>query len=341
MTAAGPPHPATGSHPISGVAPPRSLGIRWYAQTLVTAMRADGLDLRLTDRAPGRERLHLHLGNSTRSLIPAVMVARRPALVTVHDVVPRDPRLRPPWRVIAPRLFAGHRLIAHSQYARSMLRGLGVAVPVDVVRLAVAEQRLPAERMAAARAELAPDGRPIALCAGVLKRAKGVLDVLEVAPAFPEVVFAFAGTAADEATRTALAAAPANVVHRPGLDAAAFEAALAAADVLVNLRRDSVGEASAPVVQAHGLGTPVVGYRDGALPEYCGEGDLLVDPDVPVADVLARVAARLAAGWPRLPPGAPQVMTWAAAAARHREIYTELGWASAPPRLASGRTARG
>ena len=155
-----------GSSAISVVAPPGSLGIRWYAQSLVAAMRADDVDVRLADRAPGRERLHLHLGNSTRRLIPAAIVARRPSLITVHDVVPRDPRLRKPWRLVAPRLFAGHRLIAHSTYARSLLRGLGVRAPVDVVRLAINERRLSEELLAATRADLSPDGRPIALCAG-------------------------------------------------------------------------------------------------------------------------------------------------------------------------------
>lgn len=328
MTAGPPARGKSGSPPISVVAPPGSLGIRWYGESLVAAMRADGVNVRLADRAPGRERLHLHLGNSTRALIPAVIVARRPSLITVHDVVPRDPRLRRPWRVIAPRLFAGHRLIAHSTYARSLLRGLSVRAPVDVVRLAITERRLSADLLAATRAELSPDGRPIALCAGVLKRAKGVLEVVGVAPAFPDVVFAFAGSAADDATRTALAEAPPNVVHRPHLDAAGFEATLAAADVLINLRRDSVGEASAPVVQAHGLGTPVFGYAAGALPEYCGDGDLLVEPDVPAAQAVRCMVERLTGGWPRIARGAPQIMTWPAASARHREIYTALGWMS-------------
>jgi hypothetical protein len=34
----------------------------------------------------------------------------------------------------------------------------------------------------------------------------------------------------------------------------------------------------------------------------------------------------LARGSPRIVPGAPQVMTWPTATARHREIYTALGW---------------
>ena len=68
------------------------------------------------------------------------------------------------------------------------------------------------------------------------------------------------------------------------------------------------------------------GYAAGALPEYCGDGDLLVEPDMPAAEAVRRMVERLARGWPRIVPGAPQVMAWPAATARHREIYTALGW---------------
>jgi glycosyltransferase involved in cell wall biosynthesis len=311
---------------IALVAPPSSLGIRWYAGELTGSLIELGQPVRLVDRAQGRHRLHLHLGNSTRSLIPAAARAARPGLVTVHDVVPRDQRLRRFSRLIVPPVLAGHQLVAHSRYAEDLLRSIGVRGQVHVIRCGARERRVPAADVELLHADLSPDGRPIALTAGVLKEAKGVRDVIEAAQRYPGVIFAFAGDAADQQTQSAIASAPANVVHRGGLAQLDFERMLAAADVLLNFRRDSVGEASGPVVLAHGLGTPVAGYAVGSLPEYCGHEDSLFEMTVPVADALADVIERLERGWQRLPLNAPQVTTWLQSAQEHARLYGELGW---------------
>ena len=174
-------------------------------------------------------------------------------------------------------------------------------------------------------------GRPIVLSAGVLKTAKGALEVLACAGRLPDLLFVFAGRPADDATRAALADAPPNVVLREGLSDEGFQLALASADVLLNLRTDSVGEASGPVGLAHGLGTPVVGYATGGLEEYCGEEDLLAAPGTPALEVLRQVSTRLDAGWARLPLGAPQVTTWTQSAAQYTSLYASLGWVPPAP----------
>lgn len=319
------------AQPLTVVAPPTSLGLRWYAGHLTDAVTAAGFPAVLVDRAWRPDRAHWHLGNSSRGLIPAVAAAGARHVVTIHDVIPRDPRLRRAWGVVAPRLLRRHQVVVHSRHALGMLRELGVEADAHVVRLAVEELRLPAERVAQWRAELSADDRPVVLTAGVLKVAKGVLEVLASAAALPDLLFVLAGRPADEATRAALAAAPPNVVLREGLSDQDFRVAIAAADVLLNFRTDWVGEASGPVGLAHGLGTPVIGYASGGLEEYCGEEDLLVPPGTPVLDVLRQAGERLHAGWPRLPLGAPQVTTWEQSAAEHLALYGSLGWATTAP----------
>ena len=304
----------------------RSLGIHKHCEEMVDALAAVGVDARLTEHPTRSRPTHFHLGNSTRRLLPRVLAARRPSLLTLHDVVPRHRALRRAWPALARVVLRGHRYVVHSSHARLLLSEIGIRGPVEVVRLAVTDRRLPEDEVAATRTDLAPDGRPILVSAGVLKTAKGVLEVLAAAPRFPDLVFAFAGEPGDAATEAALRVAPSNVVHRHDLDDEAFDRILAAADVLLAYRQDWVGEASAPVVRAHALGTPVSGYAGGGLPEYCGAEDHLVDGSVPVVQALRDVQHRLESGWPRLPLGAPQVTTWAESAARHASLYADMGW---------------
>lgn len=317
------------------VAPATSLGLWWYAGDLTRTVRASGLPAELVESAWRPERAHWHLGNSSRGLIPWIATSGGRHVVTVHDVIPRDPRLRRPWSAVAPHLLRRHAVVVHSQHALGMLRSLGVRSDAHVVPLAVDEVRLPDEQVAQWRAGLAAAGRPVVLVAGVLKGAKGVLDVLAAAAELPDLVFVLAGRPADAATRAALAAAPSNVVLREGLSDDDFALAIAAADVLCSFRSEWVGEASGPVALAHGLGTPVIGYAGGGLEEYCGPEDLLVPSGTPVVGALRQALPRLSSGWPRLPLGAPQVTTWEASAAAHLALYASLGWAATIPERGS------
>lgn len=302
-----------------------SLGIARYSQRLAEGYRNAGFDAVVTDQPRWRTSAHFHLGNSTRSLLPRIRMARRPSLVTVHDVVPRSAWLRSGWPALAQRILAGHHLVAHSEYAANMLREIGLVGPTEVIPLASDVKRLPDEERDRQRCVLAPGGGPIVVLAGVLKEAKGSLEVLAAAQGIRDLTFVLAGSAADAATSRLLAESGTNVVHLPGLDDAQFEATIAAADALLVFRRDWVGEASAPVGLAHGFGTPVIGFDLGGLAEYCGPEDRLFPASATVAEALAKVRGELHGGLTRLGRDASQVTTWEQSTARHIEIVQRLG----------------
>lgn len=302
-----------------------SLGIARYSQRLAEGYRNAGFDAVVTDQPHWRTSAHFQLGNSTRRLLPRIRMARRPSLVTVHDVVPRSAWLRSGWPVLAQRILAGHHLVAHSKYAANMLREIGLDGPTEVIPLASDVRRFPNDERDKQRLLLAPHGGPIVVLAGVLKEAKGSLEVLNAAHGIHDLTFVLAGTAADAATSRLLARSGTNVVHLPGLNDAEFDATIAAADALLVFRRDWVGEASAPVGLAHGFGTPVIGFDLGGLAEYCGSEDRLFPASATVAEALAEVRSELHGGLTRLGRDACQVTTWEQSTARHIEIVQRLG----------------
>jgi hypothetical protein len=163
----------------------------------------------------------------------------------------------------------------------------------------------------------------VAVVAGVLKQTKGVGELVGAARHHPGVRLVLIGQVADRATERELSALPDNVVHFPVADDETFLATLASADIVISMKRDSAGEASGPVVQAHLLGTPVAGLRVGSLPEYCGVGDLLLDPSSSADDLLDAV---LEAPLSRIPPDDPRCFSIEDAAERYAQLYRQLGW---------------
>lgn len=311
---------------IAVVAPEGSLGIGRYARDLAAALVEAGLDAATaTSLGPSGSHDHAQLGNSTRGLLPPLATHSAPLLVTLHDVVPRDPLARAALSWPQARILSRHRVVVHSRHAAELAARLGLREPADVVRFGATERRLPEDRRDGVRSELSPHGAPLLLVAGVLKRARGSLAVLEAAVAFPDAVFVLAGRAGDDETRAALASAPPNVAHVPNADDTRFSELLASADVLLNFRLDSVGETSAPLVEAHAWGTPMAGWAVGSIPEYCGEHDLLFPAGTPVAEALRdvlEVLPRLG----RIPLGDPVVTPWSEAVAAYADMYSALGW---------------
>lgn len=302
-----------------------SVGLRAYCEDLATALGQAGVTAELAERpSAAAAGLHFHLSNSTRHLIRHIALAPKPSPVTVHDVVARDPRVRPFLAPVVVAALRGHRAFVHSRHAEEMLRAIGFRGSIDVIGHPATETRFPPEKVEAVRRDLSPDGKPIVMSAGLLRVARGVLDVLEAAAGFPDLTFAFVGRPLDAPIATSLASAGPNVVHRPELRGTDFLLHLAAADVLVEFRPTSVGESSGPVVQARGVGTPIAGYRLGSLPEACGERDLLYETGTPVPQAIADVASRLPLPRQTLPD--PKVVTWETAARRLSEVYRGLGW---------------
>lgn len=312
------------TRPIALLTEERSVGVHRYAEDLAAALAAAGVDAAVRDGPLPGEAAHFHLSNSTRRLLPAVAVASRPSLVTVHDVVARQRTIRPLLAAACSLAMRGHRSIVHSRHAEDMLRDIGFRGRTDVIRLGAWERRFPVEELAGLRDELAPDGRPVLVAAGLIRAARGAVDLLRVAAGFPQFVFLFVGRPVGRDVLALLADAPGNVVHRAAADHGAFLRHIAASDLLLNFRSSSVGEASGPVCEAHAVGTPVAGWTSGSLPEYCGEHDRLFEPGTPLPGALRSL---LAEGLPgRLPLGSPVVTTWERSAAMHADVYRDLGW---------------
>jgi glycosyltransferase involved in cell wall biosynthesis len=171
--------------------------------------------------------------------------------------------------------------------------------------------------------------------AGASKVAKGSLELVDAARAIPELRFVFVGGLSDTKTRESVASAPANVTYAGAPDDDGFLAHLAASDALLCFRREWLGEVSLTVTQAHAVGTPVLGFRSGFLPEYAGDSDRLYDPDSTIADSLRALVRE---GLPeRMPWEDACVTTWREVAGAHAEVYERaLGLEMASVERAAG-----
>lgn len=313
-------NPDAAGRTIQLLAVPGSLGIRRHAEELATALRNMGQPARVAARLDGPEPVHFDFGNASRSLLPS-MARRRGDLVTVHDVVPRAGWVR---YLLAPaqaRVLARHHVVVHSQYSAQLLRRYVPRLQPLVIPLAHQVKKGQGSQDNGLRQN--KSDRRVVIMAGVLKQAKGVGELVVAASGHPDLQVVLVGWVSDKATERTLSSLPENVSHIRADDDESFLGMLASADFVLAMKRESVGEASGPVVQAHLLGTPVAGLRVGSLPEYCGPGDVLLDPSSSADDLLAAVSE---APLVRIPPDDGRCFTIEDAARRYAELYRELGW---------------
>jgi glycosyltransferase involved in cell wall biosynthesis len=302
-------------------APSKSLGPYRAARHLADVLLADGFSARFVER-PGRSgRLNAHLSNSSRSLLP-VLARRRHCLVTLHDVVPRDPRVRKALSPVVRRILHRHRVIVHSRHAAHLLRANGFDDSVGVVPLFHLVER-PSEdaRLAERSRLLRGHDRSLLVVAGRLTAAKGLDELIRVAGRADDTSFVLLGNVADLAIAKALKSATDNVTFVNDPDDTTFSRVLAAADAVLLPRRNSVGETSGPLVMAHALGTPVAMMNSGAAPEYAVLGDLIIPEDAPLSQFFKEASVTR---WRRLPALADAQRVEALAA--YRKEFESLGW---------------
>jgi len=301
-------------------APAKALGPWRAGRHLAKVLAADGFDVRFVERPARGGRLNAHLSNSSRSLL-VPLARRRGCLVTLHDVVPRDARVRKALAPVVLRILRRHRVVVHSRHAADLLRESGFADPVGVVPLFhLVEQPAEDDRLAE-RSRLLGHHRHLLVVAGRLTAAKGFDDLIRVAAGADDTSFVLLGRVADSATATALESAPDNVTLVDDPDDGTFSLVLAAADAVLLPRRNSVGETSGPLVMAHALGTPVAMMDSGSAPEYAVPGDLVVSADEPLAQFLKEAST---ISWERLPPLADTQRLKALTA--YRREFESLGW---------------
>jgi glycosyltransferase involved in cell wall biosynthesis len=302
-------------------APLRSLGPRRAAGHLAEVLLANGFSARLVDR-PGRDgSVNAHLSNSSRSLL-VPLARRRGCLVTLHDVVPRDSRVRKALSPVVLRVLRRHRVVVHSRHAAELLWENGFHEPVGIVPLRLPVQRPPEDVRLAERSRLrcGHDGNLLVL-AGLLRVSKGVDELTRAARSLPASRFVLLGKIADAATATAFRRAPDNVTLVEDPDDPTFSLVLAAADAVLLPRRGSVGETSGPLVMAHALGTPAALLDSGSAPEYAVPGDLLLPADTPLSQLLKEASVR---SWERVRLSANDQRTNVVAA--YRREFASLGW---------------
>jgi glycosyltransferase involved in cell wall biosynthesis len=266
-----------GSLQVTGVRAASSLGIARYAERLAAALSEFGIDYTLAERAAWGGIAHVHVANSSRrSLIP-LAIRRAPTVATVHDILPRDPRMMPVYRRLVHPLLANRAevVIVHSSFAADMLRSLCPVRAVEVI-----PHPAPAATIShlVARSALGiPDGPPVAVLPGVLKQAKMtglVLDTFGPLIAAGKWRLILAGRVADRGVAARAEAVGAMVIASPS--DLRYEQAVAAADLVLVLRLTTVGETNGPLLDAIGHHRAVLASPIGSIPETAGGAARLV-----------------------------------------------------------------
>ena len=238
---------------------------------------------------------------------------RSPSVFTAHDLFPRRTASRQDlWRRLLERF---DRVVVHSERGRETLGELGIDARVIPH---------PVYPSAATRAD---DGRTL-LSLGVIRPYKGLPDAIEATRRLPDTRLLVAG---DPAMPLDGLRGAERVEWRLGyLPQAELDRALSESTVAVFPYRAELDQSGA-LLQALGAGVPAVVYDVAGLGEPIhafGAGRVVPAGDVEalteaVRELLddsdALAAARAGADRAR------RELTWDASAARHLELYRELG----------------
>jgi glycosyltransferase involved in cell wall biosynthesis len=310
---------------------PKSLGPHRAADLLTRALSARGIDARLVEHPRAGGMCNIHLANSSRSFL-ATLARRRGCLVTLHDVVARNPRVRRALRPVMTSVLRRHRVVVHSRHAADLLRGIGNRGDIGIVPL-VCPVVVPDDetRLELRRSLLGDREGPLLVLAGVLKASKGVVDAVRAAASVPHARIVLMGRIADAETARAVDEAPGNVTAIGAADDVRFSQVLAAADAVLMPRSAFVGETSGPTVMAHALGTPIAMLAAGSAPEYRLPGDLLVPAETPVPQLVVEAARRR---WERV-ADTPEAQVDRMLNAYLRE-FDALGWDLVPANRREG-----
>ena len=238
--------------------------------------------------------LHSHALNAHAEVALAARLARRPAVLDLHDIVMPG---------LGRRVLAGAARLADSVIANSAATASTVVgARVTVVNPGVDRTRfVPGPADPALRAELAVDtDAPLVAILGRVDPEKGIDVVLRAVArldgelAAAQVVVVGAPNVADEAFDDGLRSLGRELLGDRARFVGARDdvpAVLRAVDVVVNASRaEPFGRT---VLEAQSSGVPVIGTDSGGIPEFVvqGESGLLVPPGDP--DALAAALSRV------------------------------------------------
>lgn len=314
--------------PLVGVRSDSSLGVSRYCHRLAAALSQLGVDYEPSDRPRAGRSTHVHLANSSR--LPAVRAGfAQPAVLTVHDVLPRTRLLEPVYRrIVYPLLIdTAAAAVVHSRFAADLLARLGGRPRrLEVIPHAASRPVLD-DRVAARRSLGLPGDRLLAVLPGVIKSAKLVREAVQAVGSRSvrrDWGLLLAGPVRDAGAAAEARRVGATVLDHP--DDRSYEAAIVSADVVLCLRSGSVGETNGPLLDALGAGCPVLATATGSLPEVAAEAARYVEPTAAgiaaglraMADESER-AYRAAAARSRAAE-----LSWEGAAAAHADLFAEV-----------------
>lgn len=264
---------------VAGVRADGSLGLRRYCERLQASLATIGIDYQPGQRPLPANPAHWHFANSSRAAIWLTASASRPLLLTVHDVRPRTRALKPAYRgIVHPRLYRrASAVVVHSRFAADMLIADAGVGGHRVRIIPHPASPLPDVARVEARRLLGwPEDARIAVIPGVVKRAKLIEEILSATETLVRQrrwQLALVGRAADERLARSARAAGALVITDP--DDHTYSCAISAADAILVLRADSVGESNGPLLDALGAGKAVLASCSGSIPEVVGDAALL------------------------------------------------------------------
>jgi glycosyltransferase involved in cell wall biosynthesis len=310
---------------VAGICDPRSLGVARYAARLAEALAPLGVSYPLVARAPREGVVHFHLANSSRAFLRERGRRGEPVVCTVHDVTPRTRALVPAYRVLAyPRLVRAACVVCHSAFAADLLQE---ACGGRLTRLEVIPHPAPVltgERSAAREALGWPQDELLALLPGAIRQVKLVAQALAACSRLPGWRLCLSGRGVEQGLLRSARAQGALVLEDP--DDATYAQALVAADCVLCLRRDSVGETNGPLLDALGAGRAVLATRTGSIPEvaagsvaYCeGTPGSISSALAALSDPNARKELEHSAR------ARAATLTWEACARTHAILFSEL-----------------
>jgi glycosyltransferase involved in cell wall biosynthesis len=225
---------------------------------------------------------HFHLSNSTRSVLLTVPFFKsKRKILTIHDIIPRT-RIIPTFciRIMYRYLnFLTDKLIVHSEFAKEML--LKTAPSLSDGKIIVIPHGCKIQdkyKIEYLRKKYSiPQKNIILLMAGVIKKSKGQLEVID---AFKElnlknINLLITGKTADKESEIKLDnLRKKNIRYLGFLKDEEFYDYIQLSDAFISYRLDSVGESSGPVLLAIGAGKPVIYSNMGSFPEVVQNGGL-------------------------------------------------------------------
>jgi alpha-1,3-rhamnosyl/mannosyltransferase len=246
-------------------------------------------------------------------------------VVTVHDLPPlrfSDEGTLPPW---AYRSLKGTEVICPSRFAADEIAELLEADRIHVVPYGVRPAFRTAEPLSIGELESLGVSLPFFVHAGGATVRKNLQSLAQawsvVSRSLPSHGLVLVG--ASDAVRSAHFGALPRValVGKRRLEEVARIMASSAC-VIVPSTYEGFG---LPALEGMAVGVPVIAARAGALPEVCGEGAIVVDPDAnSLADAMIAVLSdpSVTAGLQGRARARARQFDWRLAANQHLDVYT-------------------